>query len=105
MSRYLCRPGGLPDWPRAPSLSSNSATHLSELNSVPWELVGSLSLKESQAHLAWAFSDGRSRDTFFQAPEGPNTQFLQLILAGSPQSLVLGLRTWSSGKDVNSGHE
>lgn len=101
---HICKHGGLPDWPRALFLSSFSATHLSELSSVPWELVGSLSLQESQAHLAWAFLDGRSRDTFFQAPKGPDTQFRQLILAGSPQSLFLGLRTWGSGKDVNSGH-
>lgn len=73
---------------------------------MPWESVGSLSLEESQAHLAWAFSDGRSRDTFFRAPKGTNTQFLQLTIGLSrfpseplPRAQDLGFR-----KGVNSGH-
>lgn len=97
---HMCKLGRLPDQPRPPSLSSISATHPSELSSMPWKLVGSLSLKEFQAHLAWAFPDDRRGGTSFQAPQGPSTQFSSVELGRFLQSPFLGLRTWSSGRDV-----
>lgn len=51
---------------------------------MPWKLVGSLSPKEFQAHLAWAFPDDRSGGTSFQAPQGPNTQFSSVELGRFP---------------------
>lgn len=61
---HMCKHGGLPGHPD-PLASLPSATHLSGLSSVPWELMGSLSLDEFQAHLAWAFPDDRGRGTSF----------------------------------------
>lgn len=76
---HTCKHRGLPEQPRSPSLSSISASHVSELSSLPWKLRAPYYWRSS-SHI-WP---EHSQMAGTGAPQGPNTKFSLVDLGRFP---------------------